>query len=910
MNLRIRDRLVVLIIAPLTVLGVFIATVTWLQIETQATTDRLIYWNRSLAAYETLLNTLEDAETGMRGYVIAGVPRFKRPYEHAATQLEPELDKLAKLAGSRAGAGPVRSLVALARSAFAADAAIVADVDRGRRTTAERAVASGEQMQAMDRFRAAVSKLEDDASSRRAGYTSVREALWNRLDALLGVAAFVGLGVTVALYIMMSRSIADRLRRVGEDALAISRGLVPASDLSGNDEITQLGRSLRTIIAVGRSREDDLRKYKLLADQAQHALFWVDPDDRIVEANQAAADTYGYSRAELFEMRAGQLRAPETQRSVSEELLHARAEGTAFFETTHVRKDGERFAAEVSLNTTIIDDVQMVLGIVRDISERKRIEAATEAFHAATEASLRLKSEFVTTMSHEIRTPMNAVIGMTELLVDSDLTLEQRRHAEIIRDASFSLLGIIDNILDFSKMEAGHMELERRETNVLDLVESAAAVSAGQAHRKGISLMTHVDARVPMTVLSDQLRIRQILINLIGNAVKFTETGSVVVSVTREGEAAASSLVRFAVADSGIGFDARTASKIFEPFQQADGSTTRKYGGTGLGLSICRQLVDLLGGELVAESTPGVGSEFAFTLTLEHGPVSHEPGLRPIAGKRALIVDNDESARRILCRSLERWEIACDAVEDATAALDALHRNARAGTPYDLAVIDYAMPSCDGLELGRRIKADERIAKTALMMVTAFDASKRGQTAIAAGFLHYLTKPVRQSHLHDCIVDAVSPLPVVPPAVRVETTYERTPCAVPSRSERILLVEDEPVNQLLAKRQLEKLGFAAHGVANGAQAVAATSHDDYDLVLMDCQMPVMDGLAATRAIRFRESATGRRVPIIAMTANARHEDRDECFAAGMDDYLAKPVLIEQLKTTLATWLAEATLVFR
>lgn len=576
----------------------------------------------------------------------------------------------------------------------------------------------------------------------------------------------------------------------------------------------------------------------------------------------------------------------------------------------HQRKNGDEFPAEVSLSSTIIDRKPMVLEIVRDISERKRAEAATAAYQEAVELS-RLKSEFVATMSHEIRTPMNSVIGMTELLLDTELSSEQRQHTEVVRDSSFALLGIIDNILDFSKIEAGQMELELRETHVIELVESAAAVLAEQAHRKGISLMTYVAPQVPAVLVSDQMRIRQVLINLIGNAVKFTDAGGVVVSVSHCGDDGRSSLLRFAVKDCGVGFDAATAEKIFEPFRQADGSTTRKYGGTGLGLSICRQLVDLMGGKLTVQSAPGVGSEFEFTLKLRRARISVTPQIFALPGKRVLNVDNDENARRILCGYVSRWEIDCHVAMNADEALAALRGSAEAGTPFDVAMIDYQLPQGNGFELAALIKADRMIANTALIMITAFDSSKRGHAAITAGFSRYLTKPIRQSHLFDCIVEATRAQdPIAHPVERRKTKRQLAGGHSASRSERILLVEDDRVNQLLARQQLSKLGFAPHAVANGEQAVNAIAYEHYDLVLMDCQMPVMDGFAATRAVRRREAKTGRRIPIIAMTANARREDRDECIAAGMDDYLAKPVQMEHLRVMLAERLPETALAAR
>lgn len=902
----------ILITVPLTVLGIFIATAGWIQIQTRSTTVEGDHWNQSLAAYSGLLTTLCDAETGMRGYVIAGVPRFKMPYLRAAVSLEPELARLGTLShADNAERVKVSALSALARNAFKIDEATVALVDRGQRLRAARAVAGGTGKLAMDRFRVAVSNAEREAITRRAEASAQLNELWRRTFALIAIAALVALAVTIALYVTITRSIAERLRRVGEDALAISHGVVPASAPSGKDEISELSRSLHEIIKHGREREASLSQYKLLSDQAQDIILWLGPNNEIVETNKAALEAYGYSRAQILSLPVSALRTPETREAIPAQLDHAREHGTAFYETTHLRKNGDEFPAEVSLSSTIVDGKPMVLEIVRDISERKRAEAAAAACEEVVEIS-RLKSEFVATMSHEIRTPMNAVIGMAELLIDTELTSEQRQHTEIIRDSSLALLGIIDNILDFSKIEAGQMELELRETNVVDLVESVAAVLAEQAHRKNISLMTYVAPQVPAVVVSDQMRIRQVLVNLIGNAVKFTEAGGVVVSVSHCKDDGRSSVLRFAVEDTGVGFDAATAEKIFEPFRQADGSTTRKYGGTGLGLSICRQLVDLMGGKLTVDSMPGVGSKFAFTLKLLRARISVTPHMFSLPGTRVLIVDNDENAQRILSSYVRRWNVDCEVATNGEEALLTLRRSAEAGIPFDVAIIDYKMPQGNGFELAALIKANRLIASTALVMITAFGCSKQGHAAITAGFSRYFTKPIRQAHLFDCIVEATGASEkIVSKPVKTRKTKQQLDNAhVPSGSERILLVEDEPVNQLLAQQQLRKLGFATCAVSNGEEAVIAMSRGRYDLVLMDCQMPVIDGFAAARAIRRREAKTGGHIPIIAMTANARREDRDECIAAGMDDYLAKPVQMEHLRAMLAKRLPETALAAR
>lgn len=567
------------------------------------------------------------------------------------------------------------------------------------------------------------------------------------------------------------------------------------------------------------------------------------------------------------------------------------------------RKDGTLYDEEITI-TPIVDEksgkITHFIAIKRDITERiKQENILKEAIDKALEAS-RLKSEFLSTMSHEIRTPMNGIIGMTDIVLDTSLTTEQQEYMAILKESSLALLVIINDILDFSKIEAGKLEIDPIDMDILDTVESSADLFAAKAREKNLALMTFVDPQIDQVVVGDKVRIRQVLTNLIGNAVKFTSHGEVSVSAIVEQKTQEGCIVKFEISDTGIGMSADVVSKLFQSFTQADSSTTREYGGTGLGLAISKKLCDLMGGEMGVKSEVAKGSTFWFSLplpysqeSLEKQPEAQEAKL---GGVKVLIVDDSHSAREVVKVYLRSWGAQTVCAVDAMDAFAKLQEAYDERDPFEVAIIDLAMPGIDGFELAGQIFGTSHVANTKCILFTAFDQRGIGQKALDLGFSAYLTKPIRQASLLKAVLDCTIPEENREKSATKSDQQKRY--NGPQRN--ILLVEDNEINQRVAKSILEKLGYDIIVASNGQEALDSVSKQSFGIILMDCQMPVMDGFEATMKLRHlsNDSAT---TPVIAMTANAFEGEREHCLAVGMDDYLSKPVDFDLFRQKLDYW---------
>jgi two-component system, sensor histidine kinase and response regulator len=708
-------------------------------------------------------------------------------------------------------------------------------------------------------------------------------------------------------------------------AMADQRSLLEVNSESLKQHVVKVEASEKQSAAVVRSALD--------------CVICIDADGRILEFNRSAERTFGYVREEVIGRDLADVIMPSVNREGHRQGLRRYLQAGVSrvldrrLELIAQRANGSDFPVELSI-TAIQQGTDTVFTVyLRDITDRRKTEQDLMRAKDAAEAASRAKSEFVANISHEIRTPMNGILGMTDLVLETDLTPRQREFMVMVKSSARSLLTVINDVLDFSRIEAGKLLLESLEFPLRQTIAETLTPLALRAHEKGLELLCEVHRNVPDQVVGDPSRLRQVILNLVGNAVKFTETGEVLLTIGLESQDQYDVLVHIAVTDTGIGIPADKQQSIFLPFTQADGSTTRRFGGTGLGLTISSQLVELMGGRLWVDSAEGQGSTFHFTVRLRRSLTTFAPAPTidwgTLQGMPALIIDDNATNRRILAEMLSNWGLKPTVVDGAVAAMAVVASRARDGLPFRVILLDYHMPDVDGLSLAASLSERRELAHATMLLLTSGDRPEDAVKARELGIAAILRKPVLQSDLLNAIMqglgrttvtaarpgDGTRPaLPATAPPVPAASTESRSMAALhghgPTNGHgssvngvprpHLLLAEDNDINQALAIHILERVGFRVTAVSTGEQAVSASALVPFDAILMDVHMPKLDGFAATEKIRLREMQQGGaiHVPIVALTAHAMSDDRDRCLRAGMDSYVAKPFTAPDLLKAL------------
>ena len=689
----------------------------------------------------------------------------------------------------------------------------------------------------------------------------------------------------------------------GDHAVRIEPEGAPEVGLAA-EAFNNMANNIEGLIAsLGKSES----KNKLLAtivEQSSEAIWTKDLAGIITSWNSGAAAMFGYPPADAV---GRALNVGESTAEEEEARMQRLMAGEKFsYDARAMTRSGTAIDIQVAV-APLLDQANQWIGsisVARDVTQHKRSEEALRLAREAAESANHAKSSFLARMSHEIRTPMNGVLGMTELLLETGLTSAQRKYAETVQRSGQNLLGIINDLLDFSKIEAGKLELESVDMDLRRTLEDVVDLLAERARAKGLELACSIPANLATHVKGDPLRLGQVLTNLVGNAIKFTEQGSVVIRVAGLEETAHNVTLRFEVSDTGAGISAAAQSHIFEEFAQGDGSTTRKHGGSGLGLAISRQLVEMMGGNIYVESVLGTGSTFWFTSRFEKQETqdSRAAPMGMLTGVRALIVESSVINGGILHSQMSNWGMNNRVAATPEQAIDLLAQAAARNAPYDIAIIDLGLPGMDALELARTIRARADTARLRLVMLTHRQVDM--QNARDAGIDACLAKPVRQTVLYECLVNVMACQPQEAVAPRdVREPVNTAPAGIRGN---ILLVEDNLINQQVALGILQIQGYSVTVVNNGREALDAHAQGAFDLILMDCHMPEMDGFEATREIRGRErSSIGKHVPIIALTANAMAQDREECLNTGMDDHLSKPFSMQTMQDMLDRWMPQA-----
>lgn len=832
----------------------------------------VLHTNEVMDKIELILRAVGEIETGQRGYILTGKEEFLAPYYRATEHTIRDFRELRTLVQDNP---PQEERVKALHSLFEKKKQIsertIALMKFGKRDEAIAIVTSGVGMQATNEIQALIVKMEE-----------IEDALFKERVAAKDASSQAA-GVLIFFGTLLACIVVFWARRI------------VSLDLQGKQlaEI-KLRESEERFQLVSRATQDAVWDWNLETDE----IWW----------NHSLQGLFGYSQndIQLDGKWWTQMIHPEDRSRISQEIerLIEVKEKTHWVGEYRFRRMDGAYSHVLDRGFIIRNEngkAIRMLGSMMDTTSQKVLQKELISARESAIENSRLKSEFLANMSHEIRTPMNGVIGMTGLLLDTKLNPQQKDFAETIYSSADSLLTIINDILDFSKIEAGKLDFESTDFELRSVIEGCTELLGRDAFRKGIELASFIEPDVAKYLVGDSGRIRQTLMNLVGNAVKFTEKGEVFLRVSVQQATATHELLRFEVRDTGIGITREQQAKLFSAFTQADGSTARKYGGTGLGLAISKQLTTLMGGEMGVESEPGNGSTFWFTLNLRKSEDQQPAPLKyPLSlhGLRYLVVDDNETNRKIIQAQITSWGVRNESTSSGLDALNELEKASEAKDAYDLVILDMKMPGMDGLETARAISANSKISSTKVVLMSSAMTNGLDQEIKNAGILASLTKPVRQSQLYNTLIEVMST-----PAEHHEDLVQPQAAGglkTGVQSIRILVAEDNPVNRKIALMQLEKLGYRADAVANGKEALEATLQIPYDLILMDCQMPEMDGYQATKQIRKREGKD-RHTVIIAMTANALEGDREKCIEAGMDDYVGKPVKVQALQKVLDQW---------